>query len=87
MIIPNNIYDILKWCVLVAIPTCTTFYVTLDSIFMWGYGDTVAKVSVAVCTLLGGLLGISSAQYYKASGSIPMPEDEEVVDNTKLGEG
>lgn len=87
MIIPNNVYDALKWCVMVAIPTITTFYVTLDSIFGWGYGDTVAKVSVAICTLLGGLLGISSAQYYKATGSIPMPENEEEVDNREIGEG
>lgn len=87
MLIPNSVYDILKWCVMVAIPAITTFYVTLDSIFMWGYGDTVAKVSVAVCTLLGGLLGISSAQYYKASGSLPMPEDETEVDNNEIGEG
>jgi hypothetical protein len=54
---------------------------------MWGYGDTVAKVSAAVCALIGGLIGISSAQYYKANGSIPMPEDEEEVDNNEVGEG
>ena len=87
MIFPNNVYDALKWCVLIGIPTITTFYVTLDSIFGWGYGDTVAKVSVAVCTLIGGLIGISSVQYYKASGSLPMPEDEEEVNNNEVGEG
>lgn len=87
MLIPNNVYDVLKWCVMVAIPAITTFYVTLDAIFMWGYGDTVAKVSAAVCALLGTLLGISSAQYYKASGSMPMPENETEVDNNEIGEG
>ena len=66
MTLPNKVYDALKWIVIIAIPACTTFYVTLDSIFGWGLGDTVAKVSSAVCTLLGALLGISSAQYYKA---------------------
>ena len=74
----NRAYDILKWVVIVVIPTCTTFFVTLDSIFGWGYGDTVAKVSAAVCTLLGGLLGISSATYYKA---------EVLTSATELGEG
>lgn len=87
MLMPNKLYDILKWLCLIGIPTITTFYVTLDSIFMWGYGDTVAKVSVAVCTLIGGLIGISSAQYYKANGSIEMPKDEQEVDNTEVGEG
>lgn len=66
MTLSNKVYDTLKWVVIIAIPACTTFYVTIDTIFSWGYGDTVAKVSSAVCTLLGALLGISSAQYYKA---------------------
>lgn len=66
MTLSNKVYDIMKWVVIIAIPACTTFYVTIDTIFSWGYGDTVAKVSSAVCTLLGALLGISSAQYYKA---------------------
>ena len=61
----NSVYDVLKWLCLIGIPTATTFYVTLDTIFMWGYGDTVAKVSAAVCTLLGTLLGISNKMYYK----------------------
>lgn len=66
MTLSNKVYDTLKWVVIIAIPACTTFYVTLDTIFSWGYGDTVAKVSSAVCTLIGALLGISSSQYYKA---------------------
>jgi hypothetical protein len=65
MILPSKVYDALKWIVMVMIPACTTAYVGLDSVFGWGYGDTVAKVSAIVCTLLGALLGISSAQYYK----------------------
>ena len=78
MTLSNKVYDTLKWVVIIAIPACTTFYVTLDTIFGWGFGDTVAKVSAAVCTLLGGLLGISSATYYKA---------EVLTSATELGEG
>lgn len=61
----NRVYDVLKWCTLVLIPACTSAFVGLDSVFGWGYGDTVAKVSAIVCTLLGALLGISTAQYNK----------------------
>ena len=61
----NKAYDILKYLCLICIPALTTLYVTLDTIFGWGYGDTVAKVSVAVCTCIGGLIGISTAQYNK----------------------
>lgn len=83
----NRVFDILKWSTLIGIPSFTTFFVTLDSIFGWGLGDTVAKVSAAVCALIGGLIGISSAQYYKANGSLEMPEDETEVDNNEVGEG
>lgn len=86
MTLSNKVYDVLKALVTVAIPACTTFYVTLDSIFGWGFGDTVAKVSSAVCTLIGALLGISSATYYKRT-SLPMPEDETEVDNSEEGLG
>lgn len=63
--LPDKIYDLLKWLVLIVIPACTTFYCTLDSIFGWGFADIVAKISAAACTLLGAILGISTANYYK----------------------
>ena len=65
MLLPDRVYDVLKWCTLVLIPACTSAFVGLDSVFGWGYGDIVAKVSAIVCTLLGALLGISTAQYNK----------------------
>ena len=66
MTLPDSVYTVLKWLVLVCIPACTTAYVGLDSVFGWGYGDTVAKVSAIVCTLLGALIGISTAEYNRA---------------------
>ena len=65
MLLPDRVYVVLKWCTLVLIPACTSAFVGLDSVFGWGYGDIVAKVSAIVCTLLGALLGISTAQYNK----------------------
>jgi len=61
----DKIYDWMKWLVVVCIPALTVAYVGLDSIFKWGYGDVVAKCSAILCTLLGTLLGISTAQYNK----------------------
>ena len=66
MRLPNKVYDVLKWVVLVVIPACTTAYVGLDSVFNWGYGDIVAKVSAIVCALIGSIIGISTAEYNKA---------------------
>ena len=64
-LLSDSVYTVLKWVAMVLIPACTTAFVGLDSVFGWGYGDTVAKVSAIACTLLGALLGISTAQYNK----------------------
>ena len=76
----NKIYDILKWCVMIAIPALTTAYVGLIAIWHWPYADEVAKTSSVICVLLGSLLGISTAQYNKANNTI---NEDEPVDTTK----
>ena len=65
LILKNSVYDILKYCVMVAIPALTTAYVGLSGIWGWPYAEEVAKTSAVVCTLLGTLLSISTAQYNK----------------------
>jgi len=65
MILNNKIYDALKWVVMVVIPALTTAYVGLSGIWGWPYATEVAKTSAVICTLLGALLGISTAQYNK----------------------
>ena len=65
MKLPDRVYNVLKWLVLICLPALTTAYCGLDAVFGWGYADTVAKVSAIVCTLLGSLIGISTAEYNK----------------------
>lgn len=70
----DNIYNLLKWITLVVIPALTTAYVGLSAVWGWPYATEIAKTSAVVCTLLGALLGISTASYYKdesQSGSDP----------------
>jgi hypothetical protein len=59
-------YDVLKWCVMIAIPALTTAYVGLSGVWGWPYAEEVAKTSAVICTLLGTLLGISTAKYNKS---------------------
>lgn len=59
----NRAYDILKWIVMIAIPALTTAYVGLAAVWSWPYATEVAKTSAVLCTLLGALLGISTAEY------------------------
>ena len=65
MKLPDKIYDILKWVTRIVLPALATAYVGLASIWGWPYADEVAKTTAVVCTLLGALLGISTAQYNK----------------------
>lgn len=66
--ISNKMYDILKWVTMICIPALTTAYVGLSAVWGWPYATEVAKTSAVICTLLGALLGISTAQYNKQGG-------------------
>ena len=72
MILPSKVYDVLKWITMIVLPALATAYVGLASIWGWPYADEVAKTTAVVCTLLGALLGISTAQYNKQQ-----PPDEQ----------
>lgn len=65
MKLPDKVYDVLKWIVMICIPALTTAYVGLSAVWGFPYAEEVAKTSAVVCTLLGALLGISTAQYNK----------------------
>ena len=61
----DNVYNILKWITMIVLPALATAYVGLAAIWGWPYADEVAKTTTVICTLLGALLGISTAQYNK----------------------
>lgn len=66
----NKMYDILKWIAQYFLPAVGTLYFALASIWGLPYGEQVVGTITAVDTFLGVLLGISSAQYNKASSSM-----------------
>lgn len=63
MKIPDRVYDVLKWCVLVFIPAATSLYVGLSMVWGWPLAEQIAKTSALVCAFLGALLGISNLSY------------------------
>lgn len=65
MKLPNNVYDILKWVALVALPALITFYGVIGAACSIPYTDTVLTIAVAFDTMMGTLLGISSNNYNK----------------------
>ncbi len=63
----NKVYDILKWIAQYFLPDIGTLYFALAGIWGLPYGEQIVGTITAVDTFLGVLLGISSAQYNKAS--------------------
>lgn len=61
----NKMYDILKWVALVLLPAAATFYAAISAVWGLPYPEQVVGTITAVDTLLGTLLGISSANYNK----------------------
>lgn len=63
MKLPNNVYDVLKWACLIAVPAVITLISTLGTI----YGQDMTTVTAtigAVATFVGALIGISNSKYY-----------------------
>ena len=65
MKLPDKVYDCLKWICVVFLPAGATFFYALDQLFNWGLSEIVCGLIAATCTFLGGLLGVSTAQYNK----------------------
>lgn len=65
MKLPNKLYDWLKWFCLVVIPALATAYVGLSAVWGFPFADEVARTACVICTLLGAILGISTAEYRK----------------------
>ena len=73
MKIPDKIYDVLKWVVIIVMPSIATLYAALSAVWAWPYSDEVVTTITAVDTFLGAVLCISTATYNK--------EVKEVKDN------
>lgn len=60
-IIPNEVYQVLKWLGLIACPAVATFIGVIGAV--WGLADTDAIVTTinAVGVLIGALIGVSAA--------------------------
>lgn len=69
MMMSNKAYDKLKWVAQYALPAAGTLYFALAGIWGLPCGEQVVGTIAAVDTFLGVMLGVSSAQYGKASGT------------------
>ena len=61
----NKIYDILKFVAQIVLPALATLYVTIANIWSLPFGEQISGTIMAVDTLLGAVLMISSSNYKK----------------------
>lgn len=68
MIMNNKVYDVLKFIAQIVLPAIATFYLTLAGIWNLPFGEQVSATVMAIDTLLGAVLMISSNTYSKSIG-------------------
>lgn len=65
LILPDKVYDILKWIVILFLPASATLYNTLALIWKLPYAEEITKTITAIVTFLGAVLMISNYNYKK----------------------
>ena len=61
----NKVYDIFKFIAQILLPALATFYLTLAGIWGLPFGEQVSGTVMAIDTLLGAILMLSSNKYNK----------------------
>lgn len=61
----NKLYDVLKWIVVLVLPSLATLYSALSGTWNLPYADQIPDTITAVDAFLGAVLMISSVQYNK----------------------
>lgn len=63
--LPDKVYDVLKWLILIFVPALITFISGLGAIL--GFDTSVVTAIIAlVATFVGSLIGVSTKAYNKA---------------------
>ena len=65
MKLSNKAYDVLKYIAQIVLPGLATLYVTVAGIWGLPYAEAISGTIMAVDFFLGGLLKISSDNYWK----------------------
>ena len=59
-LLPNHVYDAIKFAVTVVMPAVSVLYVGLAGIWGWPYADEVSRTIAVVYTFLCAVMGIST---------------------------
>lgn len=64
-VLPDKLYNFLKWLLIVAVPALIAFLTTIFSLYNIPNLEIVVGTISAVATLIGALVGISTVAYNK----------------------
>lgn len=67
MILPDKVYNVLKWIALIVLPALATFYAVIAGIWNLPYAEQIPATITAIDALLGALLGLSTHAYNKST--------------------
>ena len=65
MTLNNNVYNVIKWIVLIVLPALSTLVGVLGKAYGWGGTDLAVITLTAFTTFLGTITGLSAASYNK----------------------
>lgn len=65
MKLKNSVYDVLKWIVIIVLPAIGAAYTGLSQIWTLPYSSQIPATITVICTFLGAVLCISTAEYNK----------------------
>ena len=68
MIIPDKIYNVLKWVLIIFVPALITFLTTIFALYHIPNIELVVGTISAIATFVGALVGVSSKTYNKKKG-------------------
>lgn len=66
MKLPDRVYKVMKWLVVIVLPAIGTLYAALSAVWGWPRSQDVVTTITAVDTFLGAVLCISTVNYNKA---------------------
>ncbi len=75
----DKVYDVLKWIVVIVLPAIGALYTGLSQIWKLPYAAEIPATITVICTFLGAILCISTAQYNKDKTDINEAEIEKLT--------
>lgn len=64
--LPDKVYNVLKWICLIVLPAAATFYGVISKIWGLPYGTEIPATITAVSVFIGAIIGVSTHNYNKS---------------------